>query len=586
MKYKLNQNNNLSDIKEEILFRRGIEKPQEYLNANDSDIVSYNFFGDNLKVAYNILMNAIKNNYSVFTVVDPDFDGMCASSILYQYIKKTFDFEIGYFTHTSKQHGLTDEEMFSGIVNKVKNENLKLLFLPDSGTNDVESCKVLTDLGCNVVIFDHHEQEKVGSSAILINPQTVLGYPNLASSGCAVTWKFIKFVDDEEWVDNADEYLDLVALSTISDSMDIRTFENRQFLNLGLSSVKNKFVQEFINKDYRIKEVTPTNLAFYLVPAINGMVRVGSQEEKELVFRALCQIDEEFDYQKRDKTIVKESIYTRAVRLCTNAKSRQDRAIDKGIEIVKADIEANHRDKNKILFALTDDEKLDKAFSGLVAMKLAQEYNCPCVLLREGKNDYFSGSIRNFNNSPLTDLKSFLKSIGYVAWIQGHANAAGIGLTKKQLIKTIELSNEKLKDYDFSPISLIDFEFDYLDLSNLDDNFLLSLYDLRFYYGQKIDEVKILIKNININSNNISFFAARETSEKKNNWKFELKNGIDVIKFRADDNDYILDKFGKSDFNWSGVEFKTNMIFKIGRTEFNGEQRWCMLVEDYEIIED
>jgi len=316
------------------------------------------------------------------------------------------------------------------------------------------------------------------------------------------------------------------------------------------------------------------------------MVRVGSQEEKELVFRALCQIDEEFDYQKRDKTIVKESIYTRAVRLCTNAKSRQDRAIDKGIEIVKADIEANHRDKNKILFALTDDEKLDKAFSGLVAMKLAQEYNRPCVLLREGKNDYFSGSIRNFNNSPLTDLKSFLKSIGYVAWIQGHANAAGIGLTKKQLIKTIELSNEKLKDYDFSPISLIDFEFDYLDLSNLDDNFLLSLYDLRFYYGQKIDEAKILIKNININSNNISFFAAREASEKKNNWKFELKEGIDIIKFRADDNDYILDKFGKSDFNWSGVEFKTNMIFKIGRTEFNGEQRWCMLVEDYEIIED
>jgi single-stranded-DNA-specific exonuclease len=33
--------------------------------------------------------------------------------------------------------------------------------------------------------------------------------------------------------------------------------------------------------------LTPISIAFYIAPAINAVIRIGSQEEKEIVFKAL-----------------------------------------------------------------------------------------------------------------------------------------------------------------------------------------------------------------------------------------------------------------------------------------------------------
>jgi single-stranded-DNA-specific exonuclease len=508
-------------------------------------------------------------------------------------LKKAFNIEISYYIHNSKEHGLNDKELFPKIEEDAKSGKLNLLFLPDSGTGDFKESKILAELGCQVIVLDHHEKGKIDNkSAIVINPHYVENYPNMNSSGTMVTWKFLRAIDYFEWTDYSNEFFDLVACSTISDSMNIQNLENRHFITLGLSDIKNKFLSEMILGDYRIKNSPPTiiDIAFFVIPMINGMVRSGTKEEKELMFRAMCGLDESFEYVKRDKTVIQESIYTRATRICTNAKSRQDRAIDKGIEIVLEDIEKFNRNDNKILFALCDD-RLDKAFSGLVAQKLASRFNKPCVLLRENeKGDYFSGSIRNLNDSPLTNLKDFLESLGYTSWIQGHQSAAGIGLSKKQLVKTIELSNEKLKDYNFEPLHNVDFELDYLSETFFDslNYILLPVHNLKQYWGQGLAETKILIKNIPVNSSKISFFGAKEKSEKKNNYKFEISEefGIDVMKFRAEDDDYIFKNFGQSnsDFSWNGEDFKVDIIGKVARSEFNGEQRWSIIVEEMELV--
>lgn len=590
MKYKINENKGYSSIKHEVLSRRGIEDPEHYLNTTDKDILPYSLFGDVMNEAYNILKYAIENKHGIACLTDVDADGYFSSAMLYSYILKAFNVSINFYIHENKEHGLSDTNLFPRILEDVKSGKIKLLFLPDSGTNDVKECKILKDAGCEIIILDHHQIEKKNSCAIIINPQKVNNYPNIESSGTLVTYKFLKLIDENEWLNYSDEYLDLVACSIISDSMNISNFENRRFINIGLSNIKNKFLSEAILSDYRIKNTPPTaiDIAFYISPLINGMVRSGTQEEKELLFRAICEIDEYFDYSKRDKTIVKETIYQRAVRLCTNAKSRQDRSITKAMETVIEDINLNKRNNNKILFALVD-ETIDKTFTGLIAQKLASLYNKPCVLLRQTSDDYFAGSIRNFQDSPLTSLKGFLQDLGYVAWIAGHDNASGIGLSKKQLIQTIKLSNEKLANYDFTPIHLIDYEFDFLDpssLSTLNKDFLLSLYELRYYWGQGISEAKILLKNINVNSSTISFFGAREKSEIKNNWKFELREGMDIISFRADENDIIYKKYGSGNndgFNWDGDNLSMDVICKVARTEYNGEQRWAFIVEEYEI---
>jgi single-stranded-DNA-specific exonuclease len=582
MKYNLIQPNpkqttDFDNIQNTILLNRGIEQPEHYLNTTQKDLISYSKLS-NIYDGIELLNLAISSSLGIGVIVDADCDGLCSASMFYSYMKQAFNKECVYYIHTGKQHGISDE-ILPQIIKDVESGKIKLLVVPDAGTNDVDQCRKLKSLGCEILIIDHHEREKENKYSCIINPQ-LSDYDNKYLSGCGVTWKFLQAVDSDGWTTYADKYVDLVAFSTISDSMDIRTLENKELLRQGLLNVNNKLLKALIEKqDYSIKsEVTPTTIAFYIVPLINALVRVGSAEDKELMFKAFCELDEFFDYEKRDKSIVQESIYERVARIAVNGKAKQDRQIEKGIEVVKQDIEANKRNNNKILFAKATDD-LPKEFTGLVAMKLASAYNKPCVLLREGKNDYFSGSLRNFSGSPLTDMKGFLKSLGYVQWLAGHPNACGVGLTKKQLIKTIELSNEKLKTYDFTPIYQIDFE---LTPDDLTTYLLRDLYEMRHHYGQQIPEALLLIKNIKLNSSQIQFLGK---GEEKNTWKFPLTSEIDAIKFRIDKSDILLVKCGGELSGWGGEDIEMNIICKVGMNTFNGESKYQLIVQDYEICE-
>jgi single-stranded-DNA-specific exonuclease len=581
MKYNLIQPNpkqttDFDNIQNTILLNRGIEQPEHYLNTTQKDLISYSKLS-NIYEGIELLNLTIATSLGIGIIVDADCDGMLSASMFYSYMKQAFNKECVYYIHTGKQHGISDE-ILSQIIKDVESGKIKLLVVPDAGTNDVDQCRKLKSLGCEILIIDHHESEKENKYACIINPQ-LSDYDNKYLSGCGVTWKFLQALDSDGWTTYADKYIDLVAFSTISDSMDIRTLENKELLRQGLLNVNNKLLKALIEKqDYAIKsEVTPTTIAFYIVPLVNALVRVGSAEDKELMFKAFCELDEFFDYEKRDKSVIQESIYERVARVAVNGKAKQDRQIEKGIEVVKQDIEANKRNDNKILFAKATDD-LPKEFTGLVAMKLASAYNKPCVLLREGKNDYFSGSLRNFSGSPLTDMKGFLKSLGYVQWLAGHPNACGVGLTKKQLIKTIELSNEKLKTYDFTPIYQIDFELTPEDITSY---LLHDLYEMRHHYGQQIPEALLLIKNIKLNSFQIQFLGK---GEEKNTWKFPLTDSIDAIKFRIDKSDILLVKYGGELSGWEGEDIEMNVICKVGMNTFNGESKYQLIVSDYEVI--
>jgi single-stranded-DNA-specific exonuclease len=582
MKYNLIQPNpkqttDFDNIQNTILLNRGVEQPEHYLNTTDEDIIHYSKL-NNISKAVEIFNKAIADKVGIYIIADPDMDGVCASSILYQYIKETYGVECGYYIHTGKEHGIS-KDILPQILSDIKEKKFGLLIVPDAGSGDIKESKQIRSLGCEIITLDHHEVPIDNEYTCLVNPQLSNDYDNKFLSGCGTVWKFLLALDDDGWTNNADKYIDLVATSIISDSMDLRTFENKRLVEKGLSSINNKMLKSFLDEQaYSIKdEITPTAISFYVAPLVNSLVRVGTEEEKDLMFKAFCQIDQSFEYKKRDGSIVQESIYERVARLATNARSRQNRAIEKGMEIVEADIETNNRNNNKILFALAGDE-IDRNFTGLVAMRLASKFNKPCILLRENERGLFAGSGRNFNGSPLTDLKGFLQSFGYLNWAAGHSSAFGCSMTKKQLIKTIELSNEKLKEYDFTPVHQIDFSFTPDDLTTY---ILSDLYSMRHHYGQQIPEALLLIKNIKLNSSQIQFLGK---SEEKNTWKFPLTSNIDIIKFRIDKSDILSVKYGGELSGWGGEDIEMNVICKVGMNNFNGESKYQLIVQDFELL--
>ncbi len=82
--------------------------------------------------------------------------------------------------------------------------------------------------------------------------------------------------------------------------------------------------------------VNATTVAFYIVPLINAMIRVGSLEEKERLFKAFIDGEELIESKKRGAKGAKEMAAIESLRECTNAKSKQTRITDNMVDILES----------------------------------------------------------------------------------------------------------------------------------------------------------------------------------------------------------------------------------------------------------
>lgn len=533
MNYRLIKNslNDIDNPKQTILLNRGIENWKQYLNLSEDCTYDFNLL-DNIDKAVGCFINHIEKKSRIHIIVDSDVDGYTSASMVYRYIKHLGeDINVTYSLHTKKQHGISEDVEIP--------DDCELLIIPDAGSNDIEQCKELVEKGIDVIILDHHICDKENDFAIVVNNQ-MCDYPNKNFCGAGIVYKFLKAIDDELWEDYADKMLDIVALGNISDVMDMRECETRYYVDLGLSKIRSKLFKALIEKQsYSMNGVVNiTSVQFYVTPILNSMIRVGSAEDKDLLFRAFIETDEIFKYKKRGETEESdEDIYTRAARLCYNAKNRQGKEVQKGVDAIDELIQEKEIYKDKVMFINVSDI-LGETLTGLVAIKIAEKYNRPCLLLRRQKvredgSLYYGGSCRNFDNSPIESLKDFLDSTGTFEFVQGHDNAAGISIPRENVTKSIELCNERLTDVDFQKYFNVDFDMECDDLSVA---FIKAIDEMKDIFGQGIKEPLVHIKNIPIWSEN--FFVMGKNS---NSWKVINDEGYAFVKFNVDvDKDEVL----------------------------------------------
>lgn len=533
MNYKLIKNslNDIDNPKQTILLNRGIENWKQYLNLNEDCIHDFNLL-KNIDKAVSCFIKHIENKSRIHIIVDSDVDGYTSASMVYRYIKQLGEnINVTYSLHTKKQHGISEDIEIP--------KDCELLIIPDAGSNDIEQCKELAEKGIDVIILDHHICDKQNDFAIVVNNQ-MCDYPNKNFCGAGIVYKFLKAVDEELWEDYADKMLDIVALGNISDVMDMRECETRYYVDLGLSKIRSKLFKALIEKQsYSMNGIVNiTSVQFYVTPILNSMIRVGSTEDKDLLFRAFIETDEVFKYKKRGETEESdEDIYTRAARLCYNAKNRQGKEVQKGVDAIDKLIQEKEIYKDKVMFINVSDI-LGETLTGLVAIKIAEKYNRPCLLLRRQKvredgSLYYGGSCRNFDNSPIKSLKDFLDSTGTFEFVQGHDNAAGISIPRENIAKSIEMCNERLFDIDFQKCFNVDFD---INTSDLSVGFIKAIDEMKDIFGQGIKEPLVHIKNIPIWSEN--FFVMGKNS---NSWKVINDEGYAFVKFNVDvDKDEVL----------------------------------------------
>ena len=498
-------------------------------------------------------------NYSNSTIVivqDADLDGICSTVILYQYLSNLNpNWNIRILIHKGKERGLSDEDIMNDIILL----HPDLVFVPDAGTNDKIQAEELCKADIGLVVIDHHNYDTPIEKGILINNQNPNYKVQRDGSGTLVTHKFLQAMDTEFNLNWSSFCIDLVALSLISDSMNMNNMENRTYYHYGLETidcVQNEFLRQCMFKFIGDKEYTQRDIAFKIVPKFNSIVRSKDQILKQrLIYAFLGQdnIEEVLD-------------------LCAEAHKNQ-------IETVNNIIEANIgkikeiADNNLIVLSCDD---MPRSYSGLIAGKVMNMCDNKPTIVGKIIDGEFIGSLR----SPIP-LQEDLDKNELIEWCHGHAESAGICIKETNIDNIVEYYNGLNLSY--SP------QIDVLQSYSINNipNYLFNEFgaNMDVIWGKGLEQPKF---HITLEYNPIDF-----TIMGKSKTTLKLKqNGIDIMWFFTDKKKKEKLKIGYINESGDFIEnpfvdtiYKLEIIGTLGINVWNNRTINQIIVEDFEVKE-
>lgn len=509
MNYKILQENiGIKSLKDVVLENKEITKNEiNFLLNPTSEYVENPFKLKNMSEGIKLFMEELEEESKIGVLVDSDVDGFTSGTLVYLFLINECQYpkeKIQIFHHQKKTHGLSNDKIFK----EIKKSDINFLIIPDAGSNDITQIKELLKIGKRILILDHHqindeEQNTLFSDqngnivGVIINNQ-LDEYSN-SFAGVGVTYKFLTALTEDELI----HYMDLVAIGNIADSMLINDFELRYVVDKGLKNINNELIKEFIVDAKLEEDLTPTDISFNVANKINAVIRYGSLQEKEDLFKALIGEEEEIEYTPRKsksnpnpQTEI-QTLQKAMVRISKSIKTKQDNAKKKSVEKCKQFVTENNLNENKAIVIIDEDgEIIDRKITGLIAMNLVSIYRKSVVLLGKTKEKY-TGSIRGYG---VDSFKDILETTEIVK-ITGHNNSAGIEVEFKDIPRLIKRINRAMEDIEvIPPCTLVDCK---IDLNNIKEKEMQEVLNLKPIWHQHCAEPLFLIEDLIIDSKKI-----------------------------------------------------------------------------------
>ena len=583
MNYKILQENiGIKTLKDIVLENREITKNEaNFLLNPTSEYVENPFKLKNMSEGIQLFMEELDNESNIGLLVDSDNDGYASSALMYLFLINECSYpkeKIQIFHHQKKTHGLSDDKVFK----EIKKSDVNLMIIPDAGSNDIEQIKDLLKLGKKVLILDHHQinddeqntkfvDQEGNIIGVIINNQLDEYSTDLAGTG--VVYKFLVALTENE----LEHYMDLVAIANIADSMYLNSFESRYIVDKGLKNINNELMKELIENAKLEGDLIPTDISFNVSNYINAVIRFGTIQEKENLFRALIGEEEEIEYTPRKsrnnpnpQTEI-QTLQKAMVRISKSIKSKQDTAKKKSVEKCKQFISENGLDKYKTIVLIDEDNELiDRRITGLIAMNLVSVYKKSVVLLGRTKEKY-TGSMRGFG---VENFKGILESTEIVK-VTGHNNSAGVEVEFKDIPRLIKRINRAMEDIEvIPPCTLVDCK---IDINNIREKEMQEVLNLKPIWHQHCAEPLFLIEELIIDSKKIRnpyttliTFNVNGIEIKK-----EYCSGVWKKEFLKED----VVKFGKP-------TLKCNLIVKIDFDNYRNKPCLSIVEAESEVIKD
>lgn len=489
---------------EDILRLKGVTDIKSFLNPTVENTESELLF-NNIEKARDVLIKHIEKNSKIDLVVDCDVDGNTSGAVIYQYIKNIkSSIDIDYFIHTGKLHGLKE------FVDRICQDDSSLVIVPDAGTGDVEECKRIIESGKDIIILDHHSISSEGNPAIVVNNQLSDKVTDKAMTGVGVTYKFAKLLDKYYGVDYSDDYLDLVALGMIGDRADTMDLETRFLILEGLNQIrnksgKNKLIETLVNAQmYSMdNKITMNGIGFYVCPLINSLIRLGEYEDKRYMFEAFVNSDKVLERKVRGKGIVEMTIQEYTLKACESSNRKQKKMTEDSAAVLSEEIKGFGLDKFPILICNARDN-VDGNSTGLIANRLADQYQRPCLLMRR-KGDICKGSGRGYEKCEIRDFNQWCKDTGLFMKVDGHPGAFGCEITFENTNKLFQILST-MKKID-EPTYYV---YHVYDASQLHDQIIKNIAKYDEVWGNTVSEPIFLIKNVPCNKYNINLIGSKQ----------------------------------------------------------------------------
>jgi single-stranded-DNA-specific exonuclease len=536
----------------------------------ESDKESYNHL-DNLEGLLEALHMGMLERKQFFLQVDSDADGVTSSAIFYNYFRTVFpECKIYYRLHDGKEHGV--------IVDTIPIET-DIVIIPDAGSNQQDELEELSRNGRTVLIIDHHLSDLQIDlpNVYIVNNQLSPRFMNKSLSGAGMVYKVIEAYS-EKFHDGKThkQFMDLAAVGVISDMMDTRSLDNNYIIKNGLKVINNRFLQALLDKQgYSISSTTSPNkvdIAFYITPLINGVIRVGSVEEKEMMFSAFTKMDSGQTFERMSKgEIITEDLFDYVARLCINLKSSQDRQKMKSIDSLVAKVKKEGLHHNQVIVLKTGREEVSQNITGLVAMEMLKRYKKPVLVLRprtENGIEYYAGSGRAKETEGFDSFRDLIHQTGFADFAEGHDMAFGTQFEAGRLNDFVKTANRLLDGVDFN----VDFaEVDYVFDKGINKMMLKDFAEVEDIYGNGIPQPKFVFHIVLSNDkSNYNIMGKNQDT-----FKFEYK-GIDFLQFKAEDTVEALRAT-----NSALIE-----LILIGRSQYStyqGEKRLQVTIDNAEV---
>lgn len=395
----LAQETGLTEQITRILYARGVDTVQKirrFMKPSEKNFLSP-FLMKGMKEAVELITQARDEGRTVAVFGDYDADGICASAIMYYALR---DFGIDAHVYVPERvdgYGLSEE-----AIDRIFEEcNPELFITVDCGISCAKEAQYIYELGSDVIVTDHHELPEILPDCVVINPKLQDDYPYDNLCGAGVAFKVACALIGER----AYKYLDFATLATVADSVPLLG-ENRDIVTEGLKIFNTRMRPCFsylIGKNY--DGITAQTLAFTVAPRVNAAGRMGDAQAAFRLFTAENEGE----------------VYELATKLCMYNTERQ-KCCDELYTSAKQKLLKKGAYGNVIMLS---DESWNTGFVGIVAARIAEEYNRPTLLFVH-HGDMLKGSARSIES---VNIFNALKNCSqYIEEFGGHAQAAGINI--------------------------------------------------------------------------------------------------------------------------------------------------------------